>query len=605
MSTHSFRSALALKFCVCFLLVIGSGSVLGALDFGRDKVVVSAARFLLADDANPPSDARDWSSVTLPDNWSGSRRDAEGIGWYRMEFVHGNDPSETIAVLVRRLSMNGEIFVNGVRVMSGGSMTPPVTRNWNTPFFVELPQSLLRAGRNVLDIRIYAYRNNNGGLGKVYLGKPAALRAQAVFLYALHVKGAIVSFAVTMLAAFIAIVAWLRMNRDAVYGLFGLSMVAWAVRYTNYFVLQAPIDPVAYGLVVNSAQGWFFIFFTPFLLRLAKLRWPRTEQALYVAGVLGMALLFAAFQGWVPLWLVIGVWLLVWLPGSVALLLVSTRLALRTRSVPATLVAVVAWLYVPLTIRELRITANLAPFDSSYIAHYVGMPLVVLIVWILIDRVVDSVRAAAASEIAQARAAFDERLRITQDMHDGLGLQLNAALRMVERGNLDQSSFMASLRGCLDELRLIVDSSASGSAGFLSLLGNLRFRMQPKLESIGLRIHWRMEQFPDALSLSPSGSLQILRMVQEVINNVIKHAHASTLEFESIESPIPDHIRLVIRDNGIGFPSDSHREGNGLIGMQRRAAAAGVGFHIHSSAAGTCVSIDIPTAPRHHHPRST
>lgn len=274
------RLATAHCLCVCWLLLAWAGSAFAA----AEPAAITTAQFLLADDETPPADARDWTGLTLPDNWSASRRDAQGIGWYRMAFEHGRAADDRVAVLVHRLSMNGEFFVNGVRVLSGGRMTAPVTRNWNTPFFVELPSALLQPGRNVLDIRLYAYRNSNGGLGTVYLGDPAALRARHLFLQALHVKGAIISFAVALLAAFIAIVAWVRMAHDAIFGLFGLAMVAWAVRYTNYFVQDVPIDPVAYAVVVNSAQGWFFIFFTPFLLRLTHLRWPRIEQALFIGG---------------------------------------------------------------------------------------------------------------------------------------------------------------------------------------------------------------------------------------------------------------------------------------------------------------------------------
>jgi hypothetical protein len=106
-----------------------------------------------------------------------------------------------------------------------------------------------------------------------------------------------VSFAVALLVAFTAVVAWLRMDREAIYGLFGLAMVAWVVRYATYFIQETPIDPVTYAVVVNSAQGWFFIFFTPFLLRRTSLHWERVDQALFLAGILGTAVIFPAFQG--------------------------------------------------------------------------------------------------------------------------------------------------------------------------------------------------------------------------------------------------------------------------------------------------------------------
>jgi signal transduction histidine kinase len=410
------------------------------------------------------------------------------------------------------------------------------------------------------------------------------------------VQGALVSCAVALVAAFIGIVCWWRMGREAIYGLFGLAMLAWAVRYANYFVQDVPLPPTAYALVVYSAQGWFFICFTPFLLRLTQLRWPRVELALVAMGVLGTLGIFAAFQGWVPLAWVIAIWLAIWLPGSAALLIVSTRHALRARSVPAVLAALVAWLYVPLTVRELLITANVVPFDASYIAHTMGIPLVLLITWMLVDRVVASAGAAAQAELARARAAFDERQRITQDMHDGLGLQIGAALRMAERGVVDGPTFASALRACADELRLIVDASASGTGEFVSLLGNLRFRLQPRLEAIGLRLHWQMDALPDTLALPPAMALQVLRIVQEAIHNAVRHAHASAIHVEAAPSRRRGHVVLTVRDDGHGYDASAIRPGRGLSGMQRRADEMGLRLRLRSSPEGTVVQVDIPLA---------
>nr|AEQ20340.1 signal transduction histidine kinase [uncultured bacterium EC5] len=587
------------RLACCWLVLVALAGPAPAA--AGSSLTLDRARFVLTDDPQPPADQAAWTEVTLPDNWSARIRNVAGTGWYRMTFDLDAVPDDGLAILVRRLSMNGEFYVNGARVLSGGRMDAPVTRRWNTPFFVEIAKPLLHADRNVLDIRLHAFRNNNGGLGRVEIGDPATLRAEHAFVDAVHVKGAILSFAVALVAAFIGIVAWLRMGRQTLYGLFGLAMVAWAVRYANYFIQDVSINSTAYAVVVNSAQGWFFIFFTHFLLRLSGRHWPRVEAVFYSMGIVGTLAIWAAFQGWMPLWLVVAGWSFVWLPGCAAMLLVSARTVARwPRSIVAWLVLGVAWLYVPLTFRELLITTNAVDFDTSYIAHYVGIPLAVLISWMLIDRLVAAGRAAAEAELANARAVFDERMRITQDMHDGLGLQLNAALRVVERGDLDAQKFAALLRGCLDELRLVVDSAASVSGEFLPLLASLRIRLQPKLEAIGIRLHWQMQQFPDGLVLPPGMAMQILRIVQETVNNTLKHAQASVITFQVVGSTRPGHVALVVGDNGIGFAQDAITPGRGLSGMRRRAAGAGVDVVVQSSATpptGTSVRIDIPDRP--------
>jgi signal transduction histidine kinase len=585
------------------LIALIALSAMSSISWARDEAatLIDRSLFLQADDHLPPAADRPWAEQRLPDNWSESRRSAEGIGWYRLAFDAPARDGEVLAVLIPRLSMNAELFVNGVRLMSGGRMQPPVTQNWNMPFFIEIPAPLLRSGRNELQVRLFAYRNRNCGLGRVWVGPSDVLRTDYQTLHAVHVKGSIVSFAVALVAAFIGLVGWWHMDRDVLFGLFGLAMACWAVRYTNYFVQDVPVGALTYALAVNSAQGWFAVFFTPFFLRLVGQRRAWVGPFLFAMGVAGTLAIWAAFMGWVSIKLVIGVWTFVWLPASLALLVTSARYAWQMRSARSILAALGVWLYVPLTLREFLITSNVMPFDASYVAHYVGIPLALLMVWLLVERAVDAARQAARAELATARAAFDERQRITQDMHDGLGLQLNTALRGFERGRLSDTDFAQILRACLDELRLIVDSTHAEDGSFLPLLGTLRIRLQPRLEAAGLRVDWRMDRFPPDLRLAPDATLQVMRMVQEAINNTLKHAQASVIEISVADSTANDRIVLQVRDDGRGFDTQSPRVGKGLDGMKRRAAKAGVELEIRSAQQGTQIRIGLPYRARPQH----
>ena len=359
-----------------------------------------------------------------------------------------------------------------------------------------------------------------------------------------------------------------------------------------------PFDSALYSVVVNSAQGWVFIFFTSFVLRLTHTYWPRTEQVLLAFGVLGTAAIYLALSGLISIRLVIICWMVVWLPCSAVLLFATARHALRSRSTSAPLAAAATWLYVPVALRDLTIVSDYGRFDASYLGHYVGLPLTGLMVWLLVARGVKALREAADAEVARARATMDERQRITQDMHDGLGLMLNAALRQADKAQQSPPAVASAIRTCLDELRLIVDASATDSGEFLPQLATLRFRMQPRLEAIGLQVNWNMDSFPQDLVLPPGAALQVLRTVQEAINNTVKYAQASAVDLACVSQPGADPVSLVIRDDGSGFSVERATLGNGLKSMRRRALAARVGFNLQSSAAGTEVRIDIPLPAR-------
>ena len=193
---------------------------------------------------------------------------------------------------------------------------------------------------------------------------------------------------------------------------------------------------------------------------------------------------------------------------------------------------------------------------------------------------------------------MDERQRITQDMHDGLGLMLNAALRQADKAQDSTAAVASAIRTCLDELRLIVDASATDTGAFLPQLATLRFRMQPRLEAIGLHVHWRMDNFPQDLVLPPEAALHVLRIVQEAINNTVKYAQANAIDLVCVSQPGADPVSLVVRDDGCGFAIEGAKLGNGLSGMKRRASAARVALELQSSPTGTAVRIDIPLPAR-------
>ena len=115
----------------------------------------------------------------------------------------------------------------------------------------------------------------------------------------------------------------------------------------------------------------------------------------------------------------------------------------------------------------------------------------------------------------------------------------------------------------------------------------------PMLDDYGLlsALHWYGEKFfgmtgiavdvqgqEVAPRLAAPVELALFRIVQEAMNNVAKHAHAT--EVVLTEEVDHDTVRLVIADNGVGF--DQERVGQpegrhlwGLMTMSERAAAAG------------------------------
>ena len=195
------------------------------------------------------------------------------------------------------------------------------------------------------------------------------------------------------------------------------------------------------------------------------------------------------------------------------------------------------------------------------------------------------------------KATLQERQRIMQDIHDGLGSQLISSLAMSEKGALSADQTNVLLRECIDDLRLAIDTmdtmdTMEGTDNQFGIAaGNLRFRMEPRLRAVGITLHWDTSGLTGDNIVPASQTLPLLRIMQESISNVLKHAEASQI---SVLINVDDHQLIIkIQDNGKGFDPDSVRMGKGLNGIQKRARALGALLSI-SGDAGTLVKLSLP-----------
>lgn len=191
-------------------------------------------------------------------------------------------------------------------------------------------------------------------------------------------------------------------------------------------------------------------------------------------------------------------------------------------------------------------------------------------------------------------AVNEERLRIMQDLHDGVGSQLLSALMMVQSGNATQAETVALLQECMDDMRLAIDSLSPDEPDLLPVLGNFRYRMEQRFRGVGVALHWRNHDMPDAVLIAPHDGLQVLRILQEALANVLRHAQAKSATVDLYFSPL--RLRARIADDGIGYVAADKPHSRGLVNMRLRARKLGATFAIGRLAAGTEVELELPLA---------
>jgi signal transduction histidine kinase len=148
---------------------------------------------------------------------------------------------------------------------------------------------------------------------------------------------------------------------------------------------------------------------------------------------------------------------------------------------------------------------------------------------------------------------------------------------VVEFNQAGTVNLVQLLQECIDELKLSIDSLEPLDCDLLALLAGLRYRLGPRLEGAGLRLHWEVSDLPVLPWLDAQAALHVLRILQEVLTNIIKHSGAREITVRTAQAPHGNRagVQVMVVDDGRPFDrSQAPTEGRkGLANMRTRALA--------------------------------
>jgi two-component system, NarL family, sensor histidine kinase UhpB len=214
------------------------------------------------------------------------------------------------------------------------------------------------------------------------------------------------------------------------------------------------------------------------------------------------------------------------------------------------------------------------------------------------NEMLDRLEAERRDSVGRALAAQEgERLRVAQELHDGVGqtltgvvLQLGRAARHVppdaQEGVLEAQE---SARDSLEEVRRIARRLRPEALDDLGLASALRVLAERVAEPAGLEVDVHVQ--PGLPALDPDAELVVYRVAQEALTNVARHAAARRAHVRlELAHGRP---RLEVSDDGRGLPDGE--EGGGIRGMRERAVLIGATLKLADGrGGGTCVTLELP-----------
>jgi signal transduction histidine kinase len=194
-----------------------------------------------------------------------------------------------------------------------------------------------------------------------------------------------------------------------------------------------------------------------------------------------------------------------------------------------------------------------------------------------------------ANLVRQSR--LQEREELLRDMHDGFGSQLASVRMLAEKGQITPREVSGLLEEVSADLHLVVDTLGHHELTLEDALADMRYRLSSRLAFAPTRLDWDI-QLSGIPTLLPRPVLHILRIIQEALNNALKHADAKVIAICASYDKAGNRLRVCIRDDGKGFPQEA-RPGRGVRNMHYRAKGIGGSLRVSAAQPGTVITFDL------------
>lgn len=192
----------------------------------------------------------------------------------------------------------------------------------------------------------------------------------------------------------------------------------------------------------------------------------------------------------------------------------------------------------------------------------------------------------------------NERSRLAKELHDGIG-PLLTTLKFYVQNKISDTEKKETMKIMIDttisEVRQMTNILRPSTLDKFGLGEALFNYIEDVKKSTKIDINFEDSTKKETSQLNKKQEINLFRIVQELLNNAIKHAKATQIRITISE--FEDYIALYFFDNGIGFSEKKIKKGSGISNMRERTDILKGSFEIFSKPNKTVIEVEIPIKP--------